>query len=1354
MQPERHHVLSSYVPGLLNRAAIEDARLAGLRDPGRPVKAAALFVDLSGFTALTERLARSGPEGAERLSAILNAYFDPLFDRIGDRGGDVVKLAGDALVALWESDETHLGHAVREASACVLSIQADLSGKPEILPGIRLTARAGIGAGEILLRAVGGVRNRWELLVAGDPLAQIGEAEHHAEPGDVVLSPEALELVADVARGTPLDGGYFRLSGIPGADRPFVRHHYHRDDFDETCLQTLGGFVPASIRRRLAEGDPRWLSELRAISPIFVNFPGLGEGDAEAPGRIFRTFQEVVYRFEGSVNKLSVDDKGITLIAAMGLPPLAHDDDPARAARAAMALDTAFREMGVTCSVGVTTGRVYCGEIGSPLRREYTMIGDVMNLAARLMMSAPPYGGVLCDHATARAAGQVLTFRPLEPIRLKGKADPVPIFIPSPEPPQSRRGSVARAEERNRLMVALADLRDYGRGGAILIVGEPGLGKSQLVSDLLHSPEARDVAPFLGGSDPIESGIPYHAWRPVLEQLLGLDGASLGEERRERVRRYFDGRPELGRLAPLLNGTMPLDLPENEHTRALQGDARAGSTQELLVELLGSAATCTPTLIVLEDTHWFDSASWALAEALIKRESPVLLVLTSRPPAPEDGPSWFDVLNLPPFGRDDTLALVRLRLDAETVEPGLVDLIDAKAQGNPFYVEELTYALRESGLLVLESGHARLADDLDRSSVSLPDSLQGVVLSRIDRLDPPEQDLLKVASVIGRNFGVRVLRDVHPEDQEKPRLPERLDRLTQLELTERDEPEPNLSYLFRHVITRDVAYELMLFAQRRVLHREVADWYERAHAADPGPWHAILAHHWSRSDRPGKAIAHFASAAQRALRNGNYREAAQGFRDAWQLHDRLALEEPSLAAEPLTLAHWERQLGAALLSLGQLAEGAHHVDRALVHLGKPPARGLVALVGSDLAAIARQAAHRFSRRAPGLPSPPGDAIDPDREASACFSLVAYHAYLTQSFHVATNAAIRSLNLAERGMARNGVTTELVKGYAAMAVAAGLGRIDRLAEHYAGLALDAAGLVQDQSARTYAYLLAGIYSLGMARWPEAESRLTRATDLAREIGDWRLWEEAQGEIARYYHIRGEYGRSLEMFREQEEFAEQRGHQQVRGWGFRGQAKNLIRLGRSSEALELLDASIHLPGEPPVGADAILAHGVRALALLYLRRFDEARASAEEALRWIVGSKPMVSYGFEGYAGTAVTLLYIRRRVVRPGTPEARMIRGLSDRALSGLRRFARIFPLGRPRLEILLGWSAALDGRPRRASRLLNSGLARAQRLGMPVEIGTAHVVLSSLAPPDSPEAERHRAAARAAGWQSGSIFEE
>ncbi|MEW6733286.1 MAG: adenylate/guanylate cyclase domain-containing protein [Acidobacteriota bacterium] len=912
--------LGSYVPSLIIRRV--NANPTQFTTPiAEKFYSVVLFADVSGFTALTERLASRGPAGAEDLAHMLNNYFGQLIDLITGYGGDIVKFAGDALLSLWPISATNQDPVIlaRQVAQCSLAIQQRLNAY-QVAQDITLSLKLAVGAGDLLAETLGGVFGRWEFLIAGPPLSQVGNANSQTQPGEVVISPEAWALLREHCTGEAKEDGYIRLTAMrewydwqPNTYPVPLAH----------AANTLRSFIPGAIRTRLDAGQTDWLAELRRVTVLFVNLPEFNyQTPVELAQEAMSTLQTCLYRYEGSINKISVDDKGTSLVAALGLPPLSHEDDPVRGVRAALAMQEALEKMGLQSAIGVTTGLVFCGSVGSTRRREYTLMGDVVNLAARLMQAAP--GDILCDSTTAQAAKGRLIFNELPPLKVKGKKEPVAVYRPAINStpvhtktlkPDSYAEMIGRTKEQTLLAEKLNLLLEKQQSSRIIIEGEAGIGKSRLTEALIKHAQERGASILTGAGDSIESNTPYHAWRSVFTQLFNLDELPNSPALRQtQVLQHLPSDEKVLRLVPLLNVVLPYWL-DNEFTLQMTGKLRADSTHDLLTSLLQEAANRAPLLLVIEDAHWLDSGSLALLLMISQRVNPLLLVVVTRP-MPEPLPSDFQQLvkvagterivleNLTP---DEALELVCKRLGVASLPLSVSEIIREKAEGNPFFSEELAYSMRDSGLILIKDGQCQIAHSVGATpSWHFPDTIQGVITSRIDRLTASEQLTMKVASVIGRVFSYRTLYDVHPISDDKTRIPSHFEVLQNLDLTPLERPAPDLAYIFKHIITRDVAYNLMLFAQRRQLHRAVAEWYEHTYTDSIAQYYPLLAFHWRKAvedhnpdpELRWKAIDYLQKAGEQAEHSYVQEEAIGFFKEALEL----------LAKLPDTIVRAEREL--------------------------------------------------------------------------------------------------------------------------------------------------------------------------------------------------------------------------------------------------------------------------------------------------------------------------------------------------------------------------------------------------------------------------------------------------------------
>ncbi|MBL8057878.1 MAG: AAA family ATPase [Anaerolineales bacterium] len=1350
-------VLVSYVPALVSRRLVTDpAPITAPRLERYPC--VALFADVSGFTPLAERLSSRGPQGVEELSRLLNTYFGQLIDLIADHGGDIVKFAGDALLALWPvadlaaegfSRPTAAAYAaVLSAVQCAATAQRALQGFEAT--EARLALRMGVGVGEALLEHLGGEYGRWHILVSGDLMKQVTTMERQAEPGEVILAPEAWRVVQEACAGEPLPSGAMRLTAVRAPIPPFP---LPQAAIPAEAVPALQAYVPGAIRTRLVAGQTGWLAELRRVTVIFAHLPTLDHHTSlDHAQHIVRTLQSAIYRFEGSVDKLSVEEKGVSLLAVMGWPPLAHEDDPARGVQVALTMQAELRKLAVPSAIGVATGRAFCGSIGNAQRREYTMIGDVVNLAARLMQAAADT--VLCDSATHQAAARAIEFETLPAITVKGRTEAVPVFRPSGEAHKARLISpaaeapmVGRTAERmalaNRLQVLLG-----GQGGLVVVEGEAGLGKSRLVEDLLEQAQTLGIESLAGAGDSIEHLTPYHAWRPVFSRLLEVDLFHDSGVRRNTLQKFGLDAQAL-QLLPLLDDILPIRLADNEVTAQMTGQVRADNTRDFLLRLLGAAARPAPKLVVLEDAHWFDTASWALALLAAQRVPSVLLVITTRPLA-DPAPAEFGQLlrqpgalrlKLEALAADDTLALVCHGLGVASVPRPVADLIGRKAEGNPFYSQELAFALRDTGLIHIADGECRLAEGRrDLSAVDLPDNVQGLITSRIDRLPPPQQLTLKVASVIGRTFPYPALRTIYPVDDDREQLPGHLEALDRLDLTALETPEPHLAYTFKHIITRDVAYNLMLYAQRERLHQRAAEWYEATHAAELALFYELLAYHWRAATDSAKALDYLAKAGDQALENYANEEALRFYSQALELAEAAGLS----AARRAQL---ELRLGEAYTNATQPGEGRVHLERGLALLGQPaPATPLQAGL-SLLNQIVRQTVHRlFPRRFIGRA--PASLRPTLLDAARTYERLTEVYFFANETLLALDAAIRSLNLAEAA----GPSPELARAYGPVGTILGFIPVHGLAQRYCRKALEMVRPMNNLSARAWVSLVTGVYYAGLGQWPTAHGLFDDVIDISRRLGDRRRLDDGLTNLAMVNYFQGEFARADELAQELYASAAQRGDADNRAWALMERifcAQALGQLETAAAGADELQALF--AGEAKIVDEPLRISVYGALASTHLRlgRLELAQAAAASAAELIAKSSPTSYPALLGYA--AVAEVYLALWEAEPAAPAAaRSANAAAARkAVEGLRKYAGVFPIGWARTWLWQGRLDWLAGRRGPARQAWQKSLAAAEQNLMPYAAALAHAELGRSYEPGSSERGQHLEHARALLAQLG-----
>ncbi|HXW00460.1 MAG TPA: tetratricopeptide repeat protein, partial [Anaerolineae bacterium] len=544
------------------------------------------------------------------------------------------------------------------------------------------------------------------------------------------------------------------------------------------------------------------------------------------------------------------------------------------------------RAQGLRMSIGITEGSLFAGPVGAPSRQEYTVIGDTVNLAARLMQHGRA-GTILINQRVKERAGSQFVFESLGKISLKGKTESLAAYLVKGE--QGTHDEfimryllhedplIGRQAELGQLRTVAARAREGGLQ-LLFIEGELGLGKSRLVSEMVRE---WIMAGGVGyGSKCISYGrqTPYQAWREVLAALCDLTPTLSPPRQLARLATSIadleDPSGQHGYWAdrlPLLADVLGLEAPENNFTQSISGQLRRNNTFALIEALLRRQAKRHSLLILLEDIQWADELSLSLAGYLVKAlaDTSLLLVLVHRPMAETDKELLAEVKRLPsthtihlePLSPAESMELIKILLGDKHLPPDMYDILLNRGQGNPFFLQEITGAI----LNVAESQTNQFLNLPE--TLNLPDTVQDVILTRIDRLPEAKKLTLKIASVIGPSFQRSLLSAIHPLQQTQFLLSSQLEDLENEKLIRLEVPAPKWEYIFHNVITQEVVYEGLLLAQRRQLHRAVGAALENLVPDEVEQ----LAFHYSRSDDWAKALHYLKIAGDKARREyANY----------------------------------------------------------------------------------------------------------------------------------------------------------------------------------------------------------------------------------------------------------------------------------------------------------------------------------------------------------------------------------------------------------------------------------------------------------------------------------------------------
>ena len=1035
----------------------------------------------------------------------------------------------------------------------------------------------------------------------------------------------------------------------------------------------MKALVPKIVHSRIELGGSVWLGEFRTVTIVKVALLELNFDRQFLPRvhQCVREAQAVSQRLEGGLDQVVMDDKGLSMTLVFGLPPFGHEEDPLRAVQAALEIKRRLIGLGVRTSIGLATGRVFCGDYGGQSRRSYGVLGPAMNLAAQIMDAID--GDIACDAVTAQAVSQRMSFTVLPALRLKGAATPTLAFRPIAMTEMGHRHAtdfmVGREAERASLRACLDELAQ-GRGKFVQVLGEAGIGKSRLLSEFVAMAEAAGQPVLQSFATAIDRSTPYFVWRGILRQALAIEGEADTAANRARISNLLADNPTHASWLPLLEAVVPVGFAETQLTEQIAGSARAGGIEELVIALL-SKCTSRALVIVFEDRHWFDGSSLSLLRAVVRRLPHFLVAVSGRPDARNDGiePEQHELkpdleIELKGLARDAATEIIRRRLNAIDVPASLVDFVYRRSDGNPFYCEELVMALRDTGSIEVAQGVCRF-DQARASSSSIAQSaeLERAIVSRIDVLPEDDQVVLKVASTIGDVFSVSMVAQAFGDLVRPDGVQAAVDRLVKHDFLFPPHG-PSGAYAFRHTISREVTYNLLSFAQRRTLHRQIATFLERDHADRLEPIHALLARHWEASDEPARAVDYLELAARQALLNYANRATIDHLLDAAAI-----VERTGVVIADDRRAGWEIMCGDAYHELFDHESSERHYARALALLG----RELPATTAKRALALTVNGLVQLKSR---LWRPSREASDPAQrkalqQAAHIYEHLAEQYFFKNDSLAVLNGTLASLNLAESG----GAVAETVRGYAALGLGLGMSGAVAAARRYGRRALDLAHSNGGLPEIARVQLVVGVLEYGLGAWDKAERGAEEAIALYRRLGDRTRRQNSETMAIFVCVLRGDIEEADRRLSQLGAEIDPNVPAQVRSWHL--SARILIDTVRGNTNPDDLAELVALAETRLQRTDRLLCLGLAAAAYLQRRDLAKALPLAERGLD-VLAECNVVWGGFAcGAAGVADALLQGWEDEIASRAGASKTSRTCAHRlpaAVAGGAHFAGLSPL--------------------------------------------------------------------------------
>ena len=645
-------------------------------------------------------------------------------------------------------------------------------------------------------------------------------------------------------------------------------------------------YTPKFLADKILSSRSSIKGERKLVTVLFAdvaNYTSIAEKlDPEEVHQImdslFKILLDEIHKYEGTINQFTGDG----IMAIFGAP-VSHEDHAQRACYAALAVQRAMadfseklrdeKDIDFKIRIGINTGPVVVGSIGDDLRMDYTALGDTTNLAARMQQGAES-GSILMADSSYKLISPHFVTEPLGELQVKGKKEPVITYVLKRArsirtlmdivAEKGLSPLVGRSEEFNRLH-QLWELCKKGNGQVVFIVGEAGIGKSRLVFELHRALSTEKITWLEGRCTAYGRNMPFSPLIDLLKRNFRID-----EEDSEEIiiRKIDEGLSVLGEetkeRAPFLKFLFSVD-PEDALIQSMdaQGRRRMIFDSIRLMTIRGSKRR--PLILFFEDLHWIDHESEDFLKYVINSLAvlPVMLILTYRPGYvnPFGERTFFNRISLKALQKEESLDLTKGVIGVDRLPKFVEPLILERAEGNPFYIEEIAKSLEELGTFkkIEELGAAKAQDQ-----IQIPTSIQDIIMARIDRLPEEQKAALQIAAVIGREFANRLIEQIA---KLKEGITDILGDLVGLEIIYQTQFYPELSFMFKHALTHDVAYSSLLTSKRKAIHALTAEVIEEIYSTRLGEHYEILAHHYEQGEAWDKAIEYLVLSGEKALGN-------------------------------------------------------------------------------------------------------------------------------------------------------------------------------------------------------------------------------------------------------------------------------------------------------------------------------------------------------------------------------------------------------------------------------------------------------------------------------------------------------
>ncbi len=935
----------SFIPQDLVRKILQNPNIK-IIETSEWIEGAILFSDISGFTNMSKSLSNYGLRGTEMMGKILNTYLSKMSELIYKHEGIIQKIAGDALTVFFEKNtNVQWKISILKAIECSFNMQKLMNSFRRIktIAGeFDLTMKIGISSGRLFSGVLGSYDFGIEPFLIGKAIDLAVGAEHQASPGEIWIEEESFKRVENYIKVIRHKDKYYRIAHRLVNEPPAKKVEENKFSYKltheekQTIINEISSCVPSPIAKRLELGYHEFLGEDRKTTILFINFEGLRMDDEDFEDKLryyYNSMQKIITQYRGFLYEFESGDKGYKIIAVFG-SPTSTEDNEGYAVQCANAIIQAGKDISWIKSqnIGITTGDVFAGLIGTPLLRRYALIGDKVNLAARLMSIAED-NTVLVDEVTYRLTRDRFVYEALPPKKIKGQEDLINTYIYKSIRSTEKKKTVkelsymvGREEESKRFIQLYSEVAN-NNGQIVSVIGEMGMGKRSLIKAFTNMAEKDGIKPYEAVCYNYSRQIPYFGWIKIFNDITGIKDSDSNQDKLEKLRSTLNELvPQEVNKTPILANMLGIDMGENEWSKNLDPAVRKSNLIDLMSNVIINLSKKTVVFIILYDLHWSNSSTLDFLLFLsrnIKNER--VMIVTSYRPFTDKPPEklmelkktdYHNTIVLNELNSEQTMEFIQNKWKIQQIPDSFKNIIKKNVGGNPYFIETLMTSLINTKQLLYNEEEGQYYFPKGKSEdIDIPNNMQNLIISQMDRLDETSKLLLKVSSVAGMNFNRQLIKWISPIKIDTNILEDKLSYLCEQGLLEREKKDGEIAYSFRNELTLETAYSTLPFSQRKHLHEATAETYEKIYNDRLDAYYEILAHHYSFTENIEKQLRYIKLAGKKARNAYANKESIEYFT---QLSD--IIEKKLKSLSDATSAYWENMIREAFDTAIELSD--------------------------------------------------------------------------------------------------------------------------------------------------------------------------------------------------------------------------------------------------------------------------------------------------------------------------------------------------------------------------------------------------------------------------------------------------